>query len=203
MAGNSYIKSVEEYFLNHARKGIMLSSVDYELINKWKTRNIPLELVLSGIREAFSGNINNDYHSIRSLKSISDFVENKINLDLSAKLKTEESISPDSDPIMIYIDKINSEIKRCKDIKIRNILTNMKDKIQSIKTSIEPNFLENELLDDIFNCLKEEERNIINKDVEKLLQNHSDKFTEKAYKKSYISHRNRLLKEKFRINIFN
>ena len=205
MAGNSYIKSVEEYFLNHARKGIMLSSVDYELINKWKTRNIPLELVLSGIREAFSENRNNDYYFIRSLKSISDFVENKINLELSVNFNTEKSIRPYSDQIIIYFDRINRDIERCNNSRVKNCLINLKDKIKSsnsrdLSNEFDTISLENELMEDIYNSLNAVEKRILDNQVEILLQNYSDKCTEKALKKSYYSHRNNILKKKYNIS---
>ena len=37
---DSYIKSIEKYFLTHLGKGIMLSYSDYELIASWKDKNI-------------------------------------------------------------------------------------------------------------------------------------------------------------------
>ena len=50
MGNNSdYIKEVENYFLSHAGKGIMLSSADYNLIKEWKGRKVPKEVVLKGI----------------------------------------------------------------------------------------------------------------------------------------------------------
>lgn len=208
MTGNhSYIKSVEEYFLKHACKGIMLSSVDYEIINKWQKREIPLEVVLSGIRDAFSESKNSDYHTIKSLKSISGFVENKISINLVFNDKMEEPVNSDLSSIKIYFDKINRDIERCNNIRVKDCLIKFKDNISSMKNDIESNQLElftaeNELLDEIYNCLEDEEKIDLNNKIEKLLQDYSHRFTEKAYKKSYKSHRNGLLKKRFNLNIF-
>lgn len=206
MASNhSYIKRVEEYFLNHTRKGIMLSSMDYEIINKWKNRNIPIELVLSGIREAISENRNNDYHTIKSLNSISDFVENKIKMNLQFNDQLEESANSDFNPLKFYFDKINRDIERCNHNRVRDSLIKLKDKIKSKTIDIESNrfdlsTMENELMDDIYNSLNSEEKRILDTQVENMLQNYSDKFTEKALKKSYNSHRNNILKKKYNIS---
>ena len=203
----SYIKSVEQYFLNHAGKGIMLSPVDYDLINTWKARNIPLELVLSGIREAFSEYRNNEYQSIRNLKSISDIIETKIKFNLSTRNEIEESTPHDFNIIKIYLDKINRAIEESNESRVKESMYKFKDIILSSKCSqytnkFDPIIFENEFLDDIYNSLNNEEKRSIDSQVVNLLKNYSDKFTEKAYKRSYKSHRNRLLKERFHIKIF-
>jgi hypothetical protein len=48
------IKEIESYFLTLAGEGIMLSPIDYSLIQDWKKRHVPREVVLKGINRAFS-----------------------------------------------------------------------------------------------------------------------------------------------------
>ena len=53
-SGSEYIKEIESYFLTLAGEGIMLSPIDYSLIQDWKKRQVPKEVVLKGINRAFS-----------------------------------------------------------------------------------------------------------------------------------------------------
>lgn len=68
--GSEYIKEIETYFLTLAGEGIMLSSFDYSLIQDWKKRDIPKEIVYKGISRAFTekgGNKKNGSGTPRSL----------------------------------------------------------------------------------------------------------------------------------------
>src|SRR5574341_1203534 len=77
---NTYVKDVENYFLYHVGKGIMLSPKEYELIIKWKSRGVPKEVVFKGIIRA----IDNYKKKIeksgfpRSLIYCASFIEDEI-----------------------------------------------------------------------------------------------------------------------------
>jgi len=69
---STFIKDIEQFFLNLSQKGIMVSSRDYHLITEWMEKGITKEQILSGIRNAFQ---NKDIKRIRSLADCSEFVE--------------------------------------------------------------------------------------------------------------------------------
>ena len=48
-----YLQQIEAYFLSYTRVGVMLSSLDTELIRQWKLGGIPVEAVCSGIKQTF------------------------------------------------------------------------------------------------------------------------------------------------------
>jgi len=48
----SYVREIERYFLTAIGRGVMLSSKDYELIQSWKRRGVPREVLLRGIQRA-------------------------------------------------------------------------------------------------------------------------------------------------------
>ena len=67
---SSYIKNIEQFFLNLSRKGVMLSSRDYNLIQEWMDRGYELERVLAGIRKTFENKKN-----IRDLSDCIGYIE--------------------------------------------------------------------------------------------------------------------------------
>ncbi|MEO1268788.1 MAG: hypothetical protein AAFX99_11865, partial [Myxococcota bacterium] len=48
-----YLQQVEAYFLSHTRVGVMLSSLDIELLRQWRSEGIPVEAVCAGIKQTF------------------------------------------------------------------------------------------------------------------------------------------------------
>ena len=161
---DSYIKSIEKYFLTHLGKGIMLSYSDYELIASWKDKNIPLETIMEGIREAFSdqGNINslNKETKIRNLNSISSYVDKSIKMYLEIEnidCKIEDNSS--NNYINNIIKSINQNIEEIEDkrvlekvLKYKNLLINLNSEKNYESFNI-INKQENRLYDDIFNLL--------------------------------------------------
>lgn len=56
-APDGYVRAVERTFLGLRGGGLMLSPADCDLVCRWQERGIPLDVVLAGIRTAFSGKI--------------------------------------------------------------------------------------------------------------------------------------------------
>ncbi len=56
-APDDYFRAVERAFLELRGGGLVLSPADWDLVRRWDERGIPLEVVLSGIRAAFSGKV--------------------------------------------------------------------------------------------------------------------------------------------------
>jgi len=210
---DSYIKSIEKYFLTHLGKGIMLSYSDYELIASWKDKNIPLETIMEGIREAFSdyGNINslNKETKIRNLNSISSYVDKSIKMYLEIEnidCKIEDNSS--NNYINNIIKSINQNIEEIEDKRVLEKV--LKYKYLLINLNSEKNYesfniineQENRLYDDIFNLLSESDRNKILTKCENKLKNNSN-ITNHAYRKSITSFRNEIVKDMFNLKFLN
>jgi|GEM_PF-4344714 len=212
---DSYIKSIEKYFLTHLGKGIMLSYSDYELIASWKEKNIPLQTIMEGIREAFSdfGNINslNKETKIRNLNSISSYVDKSIKMYLEIEnidCKIEDSDPPDSHTKGI-IHKINDDVKDIADKRILNKIMEYKNLLMNLSCDNSSQRFkiiyenENRLYDDIFNLLSGSEKNKILTMCRNRLKDSSNNITNHAYRKSIISFRNELIKAEFNLNFLN
>ncbi len=211
---DSYIKSIEKYFLTHLGKGIMLSYSDYELIASWKDKNIPLETIMEGIREAFSDsdNINslNKETKIRNLNSISSYVDKSIKMYLEIEnidCKIEDSDPPDSHTNSI-IHKINDNVKDIADKRILNKIMEYKNLLMNLSSDNSSerfkiiNDNENRLYNDIFNLLSESEKNKIITKCKNKLKN-SNNITNHAYRKSIVAFRNEIIKAEFNLNFLN
>lgn len=185
----------------------MLSSVDYELINNWMLREIPLELVLSGIRDAFSEKNQNEFESIRNIKSISGYIEKRIEQNKSFNKQSFEHQTIEKYNHITCLEILNKELERCKDQRVKKSIIELKQRLQlqicnSDTFEYNINSMEDELMDEIYNRLSEQEKLDLHNNIENLLSKYIDKYTQKAYQKSYKSHRNSLLKNKFSLDLF-
>jgi hypothetical protein len=210
---DSYIKSIEKYFLTHLGKGIMLSYSDYELIASWKDKNIPLEIVMEGIREAFSdsGNINDLNHEtkIRNLSSISSWVEKSIETYLDVQNIDNKPEALDyCNSVKNIIAAINDNVKDISDKRVLKKIMEYKDSLIKIGSNEKSKTFkiayekENMLYDDIFNLLSESEKNKILTKCEDKLKD-SKNMTNHAYQKSITSFRNELIRAQFNLKFLN
>ena len=49
----NYLTAVEQFFLGLKDSGLALSAADYDLINKWEERGVPLEVLCRAIESGF------------------------------------------------------------------------------------------------------------------------------------------------------
>lgn len=49
MENENYLVTVEQFFLNLKDSGLALSATDYDLIQQWQSRGIPVQVVCRGI----------------------------------------------------------------------------------------------------------------------------------------------------------
>lgn len=206
-----YFKSIEKYFLTHLGRGIMLPYSDYELINEYKNKNIPLEAVTNGIREAFADPKNRDVFTdeikFRSLTSVKKYIDDSIEYHLKMQPDQIDSSSDTSYPDNI-INTINNNLSNVVNEDVRKLLIELRENLKSIKSSDMTeifNTLTNQqevMFDKIFNLLSDEEKNTIIEDCRKSIPGSSN-LTSKAFDKSFKSFRNDLLREKFKITFIN
>ncbi len=207
---DQYIKSIEKYFLSHLGKGIMLTYSDYELIQSWKDREIPVEVVIEGINEAFLDTKNfdviNNQTKIRNLSYINNYINKSFEIFLRAN-NSVERIDPNY--TNSYLDKIIERINLSqRDIENDSVLNEVnlfKHYLISLSSDKDSDLFhiimkkELELYEKIFNLLSEQEKNTILSQCESKLVNKNN-LTPNAYKKSIISFRNEMIKKKYNLN---
>lgn len=210
---DSYIKSIEKYFLNHLGKGIMLSYSDYELIQRWKDRQIPYEVIIEGISNAFSDSKNfdslNNKTKIRNLGYIISYIDKSIEIYSGLK---HIDISNDEKSTNSYVDKIISKIgagiNHLDDDNLISTINSYKENIASLKCDDHTQIYalvrekELELYNRIFNLLSQLEKNTIIDKAKSNIKNR-DNMTQEAYDKSITSFRNMLIKKRFNLEFLN
>jgi len=205
----SYIKNVEKYFLDHAGKGLMLSSIDYELILNWEQRGIPLDIVFKGIKNAFTEEarrISYNPNKLKSLDAISVSIEESFELYLLNKKYDDE---PKLEDNQNYLDNLlislNTNIKDINDQRILECLQKFKLKLLNDREDLFNDILrnsiiyENELYRDIYDSLSTKEKKLIMLEVKDVIYNSNLHMTDTAYEKSKESHRNSVLKKLYNI----
>ena len=50
----NYFTTIEQFFLSLKGSGLTLSASDYQLIDEWESRNIPVELICRAIENGYS-----------------------------------------------------------------------------------------------------------------------------------------------------
>jgi len=207
--GSEYIKEIESYFLTLAGEGIMLSPIDYSLIQDWKKRRVPREVVLKGINRAFSESglkLKGAQGSPRSLKHCASYVEMCIEEygPPAGEKKSREKASPggaDSD----VSERLERFIHDAKDAALRDYYIKLRKKILGLDRAGGANNissimnLEKESLEEYFLALPDKEREKISSEAEEMIKGRARYMTKSAYDESLVSFRNEILGKKYGI----
>ena len=83
----NYFAIVEQFFLSLKGSGLTLSAIDYQLIDEWESRNIPVELICRAIATSYSrfGEQSNRRSEKTSLIQIQALVEQEIQEEMNKK----------------------------------------------------------------------------------------------------------------------
>ena len=83
----NYLATVEQFFLSLKGSGLALSANDYQLIDEWESRNVPVELICRAIETSYSrfGKQNNRRIEKTSLIQIQVLVEQEIQEEMNKK----------------------------------------------------------------------------------------------------------------------
>jgi len=207
---SNYVKEIERYFLSLAGEGIMLSSMDYNLILDWKKKDIPKEVVLKGINRAFVEGKSRDGQgakSVRNLKHCAQYIENSINeyRPIIGKNLNRTELSDDDSSIDIAVERLNRYIKSEKENIAKSYYINFKEKLLASidingnnALSLSPK-IEEESLEELFGNLSEPEKLEISLEAESKLGSRARHMTKAALNESLISFRNEILGNKYRL----
>ena len=182
----------------------MLSPLDYSLIQDWKKRRVPREIVLKGINRAFSESRLKRKDAPRNLKHCAGHVEACIEelcppgSEKTPGRKPAPEV-PDTDPAGRLAQLINSE----KNPAVREYYTGLRNKVLGLGTG-EMNVsgimeIERESLEEFFRGLPEKDRGKIAAAAEEMIKQRSRYMTKGAYEESLVSFRNEILAKKYGI----
>jgi hypothetical protein len=204
--GSEYIKEIESYFLNLAGEGIMLSPLDYSLIQDWKKRQVPREIVLKGINRAFSESGAMKKGAPKSLKDCAAHVEKCVEEFCPPERektpgRKQGRAHSETDPAERLALLINAE----KAPAVRDYYTKLRKKLLSLGNApddvsvtgmIE---IERESLEEFFQGLPDKDRQKIGSAAEEMIKRRARYMTKSAYDESLVSFRNEILAKKYGI----
>ncbi|HVY54638.1 MAG TPA: hypothetical protein VHC46_02685 [Thermodesulfobacteriota bacterium] len=184
----------------------MLSPLDYSLIQDWKKRQVPREIVLKGINRAFSESGLKHKRAPRSLRHCAGHVEACIEefCPPERERKKDPKRSPahaDTDPAGRLAQLINAE----KNPAVRGYYTELRKKLLGLESSsgdmkvsamIE---IERGSLEEFFSGLPDKDREKIGSAAEEMIRQRARYMTKSAYDESLVSFRNEILAKKYGI----
>jgi hypothetical protein len=208
--GSEYIKEIESYFLTLAGEGIMLSSFDYSLIQDWKKRGIPKEIVYKGISRAFKekrGNKKNGSGTPRSLRHCARHVENCIEeyMPIIKGLgRGHDKIEEHGDTERDAAERIERFIREEKNPPVREYYVKLRKKVLRLDKEAgnyisSVSVIEAESLEDFFSGLPEKDREKISIEAEEMIKERARFMTRGAYDESLSSFRNEIVVRKYGI----
>lgn len=209
--GPEYIKDVEEYFISLAGEGIMLSSIDYDLIRGWRERDFPVDVVLMGIKRAFSdrGHRNGPGGgTIRGLRHCADYIESCADeygvgterraaggKNEAARVRDAESVP---EKLGRLIESERNAVARKYYIDLR--MSMLRQSASGAEGGgISAAEAEEQAMERLFGSLPEKEREKILRAAGDLIGDRARRMTEKAYRESLISFRNEIVSKKYSI----
>lgn len=186
----------------------MLSPIDYSLIQDWKKRQVPREVVLKGINRAFSESGTKSKGagvSPRSLKHCATYVEKCIEEYGTPvrERKSKRESRPGSDDTEVT-ERLERLIHDAKTPAVRDYYIKLRKKVLVLDKdagNLIPRVSELEAgaLDEFFDGLPEKEREKIGIEAERMIKDRARYMTESAYAESLVSFRNEILTKKYGI----
>ena len=105
---SNYFTEIEDFYRTKRKSWTLVSTLDWVLIEYWKERGIPLEIVLKGIDRAFSRAKRDITHLAYCAKAVEEVCEEQ------KELSVEAPELPDfrEDEVAAYVGKLADEVAR-------------------------------------------------------------------------------------------
>ena len=161
----NYFTEIEETFVRRRGKHLLLSPIDWAMIEAWQDRGVPLHIVIRAIESVFDGfDKNPGPRQIKGLLYCQEEVEAQFKewTEMQAgKAKAESSRAPDlgSETVVEHIGQVIEELDKCENvdlredidraiIRLREIGANHSNDVETADHSLSDieNFLEHALL---------------------------------------------------------
>ena len=202
----NYFTEIEELFVRRRGRNLMLSPLDWALIEQWQDRGVPLHVVLSSIEKVFDG-VDQQPNRQRAIKSISyckeeieaqyaEWLDRQVGKSAGAPLSevgqkngffTRETVSD-------HLENSISALRECKNKRFCESFRSAAERLEELKTNLTDDFERaEEILTGIENFLDgelklrthSEHLNRLKQDVEKHLSAYRNKMDREVYDKTF------------------
>ena len=201
---DTFIKEIEDYFLNLCEKGLMLSSRDYFLIQEWMEKGMSKEQVFRGISNAFEGKAKGAITRIADCKEYVESCDIKENVSATLKSDIEESAGY-IDHIVKNFEKIIKNEKHANLLKLHNKYRTEIFNLKGAEVNVfeEINTIEEEYFSRFVNFLGKQDRINIEKKIIEAVNSGNDYINEQSRKKALNNQlKNLIIKEYIYFNPF-
>lgn len=198
----NYFSEIEDTFIRRRGKHLLLSPVDWALIETWQERGVPLHVVLRGIEKVFDSRDQKATQK-RSVKSLfycqeeieaqyAEWLERQVGKNGSSEIigETSENSIFSAESIKTHLESAGTELK----IAARNAKSDLSEVLQRISARLDElkqSFADAETLE---NSLGDLEKLI----DEALLKAHVDKEIDDEIERGLIAYKNKMEAEIYR-----
>lgn len=202
----NYFTEIEELFVRRRGRNLMISPLDWALIEAWQERGVPLHIILSGIEKVFDG-VDNQPNRKRTIKSIS-YCKEEIEAQYAEWLDRQVGKSADAaisevgqkngfftrETVSEHLENSISALSECKNKAFCASFRNAIKQLEELKTNLTDDFERaEEILTGIENFLDGELKRVTDsahlnrtkRDVEKHLSAYRDKMDGEVYDKTF------------------
>jgi hypothetical protein len=210
---DDFVKDIESYYLNLKGEGIMLSPKEYDLIVNWRSRSVPKEIVIRGIRRAFEKGFIDDHDRKRNFRSLSQcaaYVEELIRgYKSSQQTGLSEARHGNKDMVQLTVERLNEIISSEKREFIRKHYIKSRKRILGLHGEGEGDVfnrlrqIEADFYEDVFQNMSGIDKKRLIEQAQAHLSTRERFMTKQARGESLISFRNELMIKQLRLANFN
>ncbi|MDQ3181416.1 MAG: hypothetical protein M3Q33_12950 [Acidobacteriota bacterium] len=156
----NYFTEIEETFIRRRGRNLLLSPLDWALIETWQERGIPLHIVLRGIERVFDS-IDKQPPRKRSVKGLfyckeeieaqyAEWLDSQVGKESrveSQNSKTQESNLFSDEAISAHLEKVSLELKAAKN-KFKDELRETLERVENRLAELRENFSNAETLEE-------------------------------------------------------
>ena len=211
----NYFSEIESVFIRRRGRNLLLSPLDWELIETWQKRDVPLHIILRGIEKVFDA-VDKQPARKKTIKSLTfcrdeietqyaEWLESQIGKDSNLPVSDSNFQTADSTPdeeksvgdeifhdevIAAHLDKVGEELKFAK-IKVDGELSKTLNSVSNSLANLKVKFPDAETLENTLDSLD----SLID---ESLLEHHLTENLKTEVKKELASYRNKMDAEVYR-----
>lgn len=206
----NYFTEIEETFIRRRGRNLLLSPLDWALIESWQEREIPLHIVVRGIEKVFDGYERqpNQRRTVKSLSFCRDEIETQYaawrEMQIGKEIQSSESGVQDSDNsasdelfsdemIRAHLEKVFAELETAKSKNggvLREKLETVYESLKKLQAKpFDAKVLEEKLekmdafIDD--SLLKNVPSDEIKKQIEKQIASYKTKMDRQVYERTF------------------
>jgi len=198
----NYFTEIEEHFVRLRARNLLLSPLDWSLIETWKKSGIPLPVVLRGIERTFENSQKKGAKAPRTLfychpavvEAFEEYSESRVGGTLDSEL--EEPGAPERKEVGDYIDSLLREVARVTqsfDDDLAEVPSRVLERLRFLRQQVEIPTVRLQEIDRELNHPGE----LLTRSLEKKLSQSQRKQIRKQVSDELKAHRRRLGKEMY------